>query len=104
MAEQHISRAERLASMSEHGFLASYGQVFRALRYLEGSASDNATKIFELHQRYGRTVLAVVNNAMQTNTSTLLPASFCLSVKEFAKGLRSVAATSSQNAPREDAR
>jgi len=67
MAEQHISRAERLASMSEPAFLATYGQVFRALPYLEGEASDNATNIFQLHQRYGRTVLSVVDNEMRSN-------------------------------------
>jgi 7-cyano-7-deazaguanine synthase in queuosine biosynthesis len=67
MAEQHISRAERLASMSEPAFLAAYGQVFRALPYLEGEASDNATNIFQLHQRYGRTVLSVVDNEMRSN-------------------------------------
>jgi hypothetical protein len=67
MAEQHISRAERLASMSEPAFLAAYGQVFRALPYLEGEAAVNATKIFQLHQRYGRTVLAVVDNELRTN-------------------------------------
>jgi 7-cyano-7-deazaguanine synthase in queuosine biosynthesis len=67
MAEQHISRAERLASMSEPAFLAAYGQVFRALPYLEGEASENATKIFQLHQRYGRTVLAVIDDELRTN-------------------------------------
>jgi 7-cyano-7-deazaguanine synthase in queuosine biosynthesis len=67
MAEQHISRAERLASMSEHGFLATYGQVFRALPYLEGAASENASMIFRLHQRYGRTILDVVNNELRSN-------------------------------------
>jgi 7-cyano-7-deazaguanine synthase in queuosine biosynthesis len=67
MAEQHVSRAERLASMTEQTFLATYGQVFRALPYLEGSASDNATKIFQLHQRYGRAVLDVVNRELRSN-------------------------------------
>jgi 7-cyano-7-deazaguanine synthase in queuosine biosynthesis len=67
MAEQHISRAERLASMSEPAFLATYGQVFRALPYLDGEDSENATRIFRLHQRYGRAVLAVVDNEMRTN-------------------------------------
>jgi 7-cyano-7-deazaguanine synthase in queuosine biosynthesis len=67
IAEQHISRAERLASMTEPTFLAAYGQVFRALPYLEGSAAENATKIFHLHQRYGRAILDVVNNEMRAN-------------------------------------
>ena len=67
MAEQHISRAERLASMSEPAFLAAYGQVFRALPYLEGKASENATRIFQLHQRYGRGILAVIDDEMRAN-------------------------------------
>jgi hypothetical protein len=66
-AEQHISKAERLASMSEHGFLATYGQVFRALPYLEGAASENASMIFRMHQRYGRIILDVVNNELRRN-------------------------------------
>jgi 7-cyano-7-deazaguanine synthase in queuosine biosynthesis len=67
IAEQHISRAERLASMTEPTFLSAYGQVFRALPYLEGSAAENATRIFHLHQRYGRAILNVVNSEMQAN-------------------------------------
>lgn len=67
MAEQHISRAERLASMSEPAFLAAYGHVFRALPYLEGDVSINATRVFELHQRYGRALLEVIAEEMRSN-------------------------------------
>jgi hypothetical protein len=66
MIEQHVSRAERLASMSELTFLATYGQVFRALPYMDGDASENARRIFELHQRYGRTVLSLVDHEMRS--------------------------------------
>jgi 7-cyano-7-deazaguanine synthase in queuosine biosynthesis len=67
MAEQHISRAERLASMSELTFFATYGQVFRALPYMAGQAAESARRVFELHQRYGRTVLNVVDNEMRSS-------------------------------------
>jgi hypothetical protein len=67
MAEQHLSRAKRFETISEHSFLATYGQVFRSLPYLPGGASDNATKVFELHQRYGREIMGVVNSELRRN-------------------------------------
>ena len=36
MVESYVVRAQKLATMSEQTFLASYGQVFRALPYLPG--------------------------------------------------------------------
>jgi hypothetical protein len=53
MAECHVLRADKLAGMSDTAFLASYGQVFRALSYLPGPPDENARRIWELHRRYG---------------------------------------------------
>ena|ERR1700730_216779 len=39
--ESYVIRAQKLATMSEQIFLASYDQVFRALPYLPGSSEDN---------------------------------------------------------------
>lgn len=41
MVESYVVRAQKLATMSEQIFLASYDQVFRALPYLPGSSEDN---------------------------------------------------------------
>jgi 7-cyano-7-deazaguanine synthase in queuosine biosynthesis len=68
MAEQHVSRAERLASMTELAFFANYGQIFRALPYMEGRADENARRVFDLHQRYGRATLGVVDSEMRNST------------------------------------
>lgn len=65
MAEQHASRASLLASMTEHAFLGRFGQVFRALPNLQGSASENATKVFELHKRYGKAAIDVLNGQLK---------------------------------------
>ena len=47
MVESYVVRAQKLATMSEHAFLASYG--FRALPYLPGSPEDNVRLIYGLH-------------------------------------------------------
>jgi hypothetical protein len=65
MAECHALRAHKLASMSETAFAASYGQVFRVLSSLPGSAAENLNRIFDLHRRYGRYVVAVINKELK---------------------------------------
>ncbi|WP_156042190.1 hypothetical protein [Bradyrhizobium sp. URHD0069] len=67
MVEQYVARAQRLACLSENAFLADYGQVFRALPYIQGPAAQNATKIFELHRRYGRGTIDVVDNQLKAH-------------------------------------
>ena len=84
MVEQHVCRAERLASMSEDTFLSRYGQTFRVLRHLPGRAVDNARKVHELHKRYGSTVLNVVNRELRVHadfsTSQALPGTSLLAM------------------------
>jgi 7-cyano-7-deazaguanine synthase in queuosine biosynthesis len=103
IVEQHISRAERLASMTESTFLAAYGQVFRALPYLEGSAAENATKIFHLHQRYGRGILDVVNSEMRANAGFVqalgLPDTSLLALISAPLGVIPIAQDPAQNEP-----
>jgi hypothetical protein len=53
--------------MSQHGFLAAYGQVFRTLSALPGTTSENALKVFELHQRYGREITEVADRQIRMN-------------------------------------
>jgi hypothetical protein len=71
MVEQYIARAQRLACLSENAFLADYGQVFRALPYIQGPAAQNATKIFELHRRYGRGTIDVVDNQLKAHLNQI---------------------------------
>jgi 7-cyano-7-deazaguanine synthase in queuosine biosynthesis len=65
LVEQHISRAERFSKMTDSAFLASFGQVFRALPYLADSPADAASRVFDLHRRYGCGIVAVVNQQLR---------------------------------------
>jgi hypothetical protein len=69
LVECYVVRAQKLATMSEQAFLASYGQVFRALPYLPGTPDYNARKSHELHHRYGRQVVEVVDRELRNNAS-----------------------------------
>ena len=69
MVESFVVRARKLATMSEQTFLASYGQVFRALPYLPGSPEDNVRQIYELHRRHGQQVIQIVDRELKNNAS-----------------------------------
>ena len=69
LAEAYIFTASRLATMTELGFLARYGQVYRALPYLDGTADENATRLHLLHARHGKEVLAVVDRELAKHAS-----------------------------------
>jgi hypothetical protein len=69
MVESYVVRAQKLATMSEQTFLASYGQVFRALPYLPGSPEDNVRQIYELHRRHGQQVIQIVDRELKNNAS-----------------------------------
>lgn len=69
MVESYVLRAQRLATMSEQAFYATYGQVFRALPHLPGSQDDNARRIHDLHRRHGKQVVEVVDRELKNNAS-----------------------------------
>jgi 7-cyano-7-deazaguanine synthase in queuosine biosynthesis len=69
MVESYVLRAQKLATMSEQAFYATYGQVFRALPYLPGSQDDNARRIHDLHRRHGKEVVEVVDRELKNNAS-----------------------------------
>lgn len=69
MAESYVLRAQKLATMSEQAFYATYGQLFRALAYLPGSPDDNARRIHDLHARHGKEVVEVVDRELKNNAS-----------------------------------
>jgi hypothetical protein len=61
----HVRRARRFATASEQTILSNYGQIFRALSSIGGPAQEVATRIVELHRRYGQTLIGVVNEQLQ---------------------------------------
>jgi len=69
LVECFVVRAQKLATMSEQAFLASYGQVLRALSSLPGAPEESARRIFELHRRYGQQVVDVVDRELKNNAS-----------------------------------
>jgi hypothetical protein len=69
MIESYVVRAQKLATMSEQAFVASYGQIFRAVPYLPGSADQNVRQIWDLHHRHGQEVISVVDGALKSNAS-----------------------------------
>lgn len=69
MIESYVVRAQKLATMSEQAFMASYGQIFRAVPYLPGSADQNARQIWDLHRRHGQEVISVIDGALKNNAS-----------------------------------
>jgi hypothetical protein len=58
-----IETATQVARMTPGDFLARYGEVSRALRYIEGDPAANALAIFRLYQRHARQVTAGLDRA-----------------------------------------
>jgi Queuosine biosynthesis protein QueC len=94
MAECHTLRAQKMASMSELAFLASYGQVFRVLSSLPGSATENVSRIFDLHRRYGEYIIEVIDNELKRSATLdgalALPATSLLAMINAPVGLQPV--------------
>jgi hypothetical protein len=67
--ESYVVRAQKLATMPEQTFVATYGQIFRVIPYLPGSADDNVRKIWHLHRRHGKEVISVVDAEMKRTAS-----------------------------------
>ena len=82
MIESYVLRAQKLATMSEQTFAATYGQIFRVIPHLSGSPDENVRKIWELHQRHGQEVISVTDNELKAHASiaamAALPASSLL--------------------------
>lgn len=64
MAESYVLHALKLASMSEAAFYSNFGQAFRVIPYLPGSAEENGPKLHALHRRHGKTVEEVIDGEL----------------------------------------
>jgi len=84
MIASFVLRAQKLATMSQQTFVASFGQVFRAVQYLPGSSDESISKIWDLHRKHGQEVIQVLDRELQsrgTLAHTLdLPANCLLSM------------------------
>ena len=66
MIASYVLRAQKLATMSQQTFVASYGQVFRAVQHLPDSSDESVTKIWNLYRKHGREVIEVVDRELQS--------------------------------------
>lgn len=84
MMESYVLRAQKLATMSQQTFVATYGQIFRAVPHLPGPPDANVRSIWELHQRHGQEVISVIDDQLKANASVTamseLPTSSLLSM------------------------
>ena len=69
MIEGYVLRAQKLATMSQHAFAASYGQIFRAVEQLPGLPDDNVARLWDLHRRHGQEVVSVVDQEIERRSS-----------------------------------
>jgi hypothetical protein len=67
--ESYVLTAQKFAESSEIAFAAKYGEVFRVLPYLPGAASENLTRLHQLHAQHGRAVVEVINRELAARAS-----------------------------------
>ena len=64
LMEAYLLAAYRYEAMSEATFRSTYGQIFRALRYLDIPANEAAGRLHHLHVRHGRSVVNVLKREL----------------------------------------
>jgi hypothetical protein len=64
MIESYIVRAQKLATISQQAFIATYGQIFRAVLHLPGPADENVHSIWDLHRRHGQDVVSTIDREL----------------------------------------
>ena len=69
MMEGFVLRAQKLATMSQQAFVASYGQIFRAVEHLPDLPDESVAKIWNLHRRHGGEVVGVVDHEIRSRAS-----------------------------------
>lgn len=69
MKKSYVARAQKLATMSQQTFVATYGEIFRAVSHLPGSIDANVRAIWEMHQRHGHEVVSVIADELKAVAS-----------------------------------
>ena len=73
-------RAQKLSSMSLQTFAATYGQIFRVIPNVPGSADESARMIWDLHRRHGNEVTSVVDAQLARERLADLPSNSLLAM------------------------
>jgi 7-cyano-7-deazaguanine synthase in queuosine biosynthesis len=65
LAESYVLTATRFSGLSPVAFAARYGEVFRALPYLEGAShEEKLQRLYDLHSRHGAAIASVVQREL----------------------------------------
>jgi hypothetical protein len=71
MLESYIRTATEVAKMSEIEFFSYFGEASRVFSYLEGTADQNAAKIWDLHKRHAGQICEVIDTAIQNHVKEI---------------------------------
>lgn len=96
MLESYVRTATEMAKMSEMEFFSHFGEASRVFSYLEGTADENALKIWDLHKRHAGQICEVIDSAIQNHVKEIregtLP-STCLLILALPEAYRRSAET-----------
>lgn len=68
LAESYVLTGSRFSSMTPTAFAARYGEVYRALPYLDGSPEQNLKNLHQLHARHGSAIEHVIQAELRRLT------------------------------------
>jgi hypothetical protein len=72
MLESFVRTATEVIKMTEMQFFSRFGEATRALTYIEGTADEIASKIFDLNQHHAREIYNVVQAALKDHAHEIL--------------------------------
>ena len=91
MLESYVRTATLVTKMTEMEFFSHFGETSRVISHLDGTSSENAEKILDLHRRHAKQICGVVDKAIGEHAKEIreetLPAS-CLLILALPEGYR----------------
>lgn len=91
MLESYVRTATLVNKMTEMEFFPHFGETTRIISHLDGTSSENAEKILDLHRRHAKQICGVVDKAIGEHAKEIreeiLPAS-CLLILALPEGYR----------------
>lgn len=71
MIESYVRAATLVAKMTEFEFFSHFGEATRVFSHLEGTADENAAKIWDLHKRHAGQICEVIDHAIQNHVQEI---------------------------------
>ncbi len=72
MLASYVETAQLVAGMSEMEFFGQFGEVARVVRQLDGTADENARRVYELYRRHAHEVIKVIEAGLAQNVSRIM--------------------------------